>query len=61
MSDAVKQITEAVAGSSEAEAASVLANLGVQGPRKPKRSAAARTPLPASRECSRIRSQIEWV
>lgn len=59
--EAVKKIMDALADASEAEAAAVLSELGVQGAREPQRVEAPRTPLPAPRECPRVRSEIEWV
>jgi hypothetical protein len=52
MSDAVKRVTEALAGLSESEVAVMLAKLGVQRAPEPRRVAAPRMPLPAPRECS---------
>ena len=63
MSDeAVRKIMGALADASEVEATAVLSKLGVQGAREPQRVETPRTPLPAPRECPRVRrSEIEWV
>jgi hypothetical protein len=61
--DPVTWITESLAGADEAELTDLLSSLGRLGAREPGERAVAvpRTPLPAARECPRIRSEIEWV
>lgn len=61
MSDPLGKIAEELAGLSEAEAAALLSRLGARRVPEPVRAVAVRTPLPTSGECSRVRSEVEWV
>jgi hypothetical protein len=61
VTDPLGKIAEALADLSEAEATTILSGLGAQRAPQPARAPAVCTPLPAPGECSRVRSEVEWV